>query len=196
MDAGMDVLSDIILLLLHKAGASGLSKTQIVKLVFFVDLEAAKRTGLPLTNCSYKTLHYGVVDLSIWDRVEALEDKITGLKIHRDKTSHDHPYYRAVLSPDSAIDPAVLSAEAGELVESVWAQYGACSAAELGELTKKLVPMDDEWELDVPVDVRDIAYEMSEEFKAMVRQSQEDFDSFHTGLKPIEELLALARDED
>ena len=172
MDVTMDVLSDVILLLLNKAGENGLTKTQIIKLVFFVDLEAAKRIGMPLTDCDYKTYTYGVVDFSVWDKVNALAKKNIGLKIHSYPTGFGNDSYKAVLDPNT-VDLEGVSQLVNDIVEAVWFEYGSFSASKLGGITKQLVPMDDEWEINIPVDVRDIAYEQSEEFAEMVRRSKD-----------------------
>ena len=193
MNLNSDVLAAVLLELLRKAGDEGLTKTQIIKLVFFVDLEACRQTGEQLTDCSYKTYTYGIVDFAIWDKVEAMQSDFPNIEIRRGQTSYGSPNQKAILKKDN-IPPA--PAHIAELVDKIWSLYGGLSAAKLGERTKKLVPMDDEWEINIPIDVRDIAFETSAEFGQMVRKCRDDFDNFHSGIKPIKDILVLARDGD
>jgi len=189
-----NALTDVILLLLDKAGKAGLTKTKIIKLVFLVDLEAAKRTREQLTDCSYQTLTYGVVDLAIWDRLCALGAKLSSINIYYENTAYGNRSTRAVLAPEFSSWGDIPSFTK-EVVDEVWERYGSYSASRLGGVTHELVPMFDEWEEHVPVDVRDIAYESSDEFKEIVRKAKADSGRVHSDYIPIEEYLSASVNE-
>lgn len=180
-----DTLVQTILSLLRKAGSRGLTKTQLIKLVFFVDLEACRSGSGPITNCSYRTDQYGVVDYGIWSAAEELaEDGI--IKRANVRDYHDHTTYRVILASDKYGDTAD---NIDEITSLVWGRYGDRTAAQLGSITKTLVPMDDEWEIGVAVDPRDIAYEESDEYKKHCEQVLANYPEGHSKVEPIAELL-------
>jgi uncharacterized phage-associated protein len=181
-----DVLKNIIIALLRKAGDVGLSKTKLIKLVFFTDLEASRQGQGPLTNCEYRTHTYGVVDFKIWDY--ALDELVDGTNIVYESalTKFGDPTYLIFLHNDAFGEtPKNII----EITEIVWSKYSKYNTVELGSLTKEIVPMDDEWITDVLVDPRDIAYEESEEFQSQCRDALNNYPDNHGPEIPIDEFL-------
>ena len=178
-------LGIVIIALLREAGEKGLSKTQLMKLVFFVDLEAARGDGATITECNYKTDQYGVVDFGIWDRAVQMAAS-AGIQYLEHATGFGNPMYRVILVKDE-YEPTPGSIK--QIIDVVWGKYGGLTASQLGGLTKTLVPMDDEWEINIPVDVRDIAYEESPEFEDLCEYVKKHYPADHSEVKPIDELL-------
>lgn len=180
-----ETLIPVIVELLRKAGKLGLTKTQLIKLVFFTDLEACKEGIGPVTSCNYHTDQYGVVDYSIWDTTIKMVD--SGCVEHTyDEDFSGYTRHNIVLVSDEYDDTPQ---ELVDLISQVWAIYGTRTASQLGAITKSLVSMDDEWESGVQVDPRDIAYEESDRFNEHCDHVKDNYPEGHTEVRPIEELL-------
>jgi uncharacterized phage-associated protein len=179
-------LFNVIIALLRKAGRNGLTKTQLIKLVFFVDLESCRATKKPLTACRYRTDHYGVVDYGIWDTALAIDTDRQQIRYSPECNYYGTPTHRIFLVNDIYGD---IAPEIMEVLDRVWKQYGKMNAAQLGGITKTLIPMDDEWEEGVAVDPRDMVYEESPEFQDHCRKVLDTYPEHHTEVRPIDELV-------
>jgi uncharacterized phage-associated protein len=179
-------LFNVIIALLRKSGKHGLTKTQLIKLVFFVDLEACRATKRPLTACQYRTDHYGVVDYGIWDTALAIDTDRQQIKYLPEPNYYGAPTHRIFLVNDvyGEMPPQIQ-----EVVDKVWEKYGQKSAAQLGGITKEFVPMDDEWEEGIAVDPCDIVYEESDEFQEHCRKVLDSYPEHHSEIRPIDELV-------
>lgn len=174
------ILETLIIALLRKAGLSGLSKMRLIKLMFFIDLESVRQGKGVLTDCQYRTDNFGVVDYRIWDVAQRLAED------DRIQHSVEQNYFG---SPSYVInmkknDFPEIPEELKKIVNRVWQKYGKMTATLLGNETKRLVPMDDEWEIGVQVDPRDIVYEESDEFKSNL-EALDDYPKGYTEVQPI-----------
>ena len=185
MDQDLNILETIIIGLLRKAGGHGLSKTQLIKLVFLLDIEAVRRNGSCISGCRYHTDQFGVVDYNIWDAAMALADE-EHIKFSADHNEFGSPIYRIFLVEDIFESPLP---DVQAAVDIVWEKYGELNAAKLGGITKEFVPMDDEWETGVLVDPRDIVYENSKGFQNHANRVLGNYPEDHSEIRPIEEII-------
>ena len=177
-------LESLIIALLRMAGDAGLSKTQLIKLVFFSDLESARMSGETVTGCEYRTDQFGVVNYEIWDVALVMADGECISYSVKPAPSGGKSYRIALLRDE--FDPT--APELLAVVRRVWEKYGRLTAAQLGGLSKNLVPMDDEWETGVVVDPRDICYEESDEFLEHCKSVLKDYPKEHSPLRPLSDL--------
>jgi uncharacterized phage-associated protein len=174
------ILETIIIALLRKTGLSGLSKMRLIKLVFFVDLESVRQGKGVLTDCQYRTDLFGVVDYMIWDVAQSMVED-DSIQHSVEQSYFGTPSFVINMKKD---DFPEIPEELQEIVNRVWQKYGKMTATLLGNETKCLVPMDDEWEIGVRVDPRDIAYEESDEFRSNL-EALEDYPNDYTEVQPI-----------
>ena len=192
MNTDSEDLFNLIIALLRKSGSQGLSKTQLIKLVFFSDLEAARNNQPMITKCNYHTHHHGIVSYAVWDAT--IQMSHDGNIIAREEDSYKGtPTFNVSIIND--IFPKTPSS-IQHIVDIVWDKYGHLNASELGIESKKLVPMDDEWENNIPVDPRDIAYEETDNFQKGCKSAIHNYPEGHTKAKPIEEYLRKLKVED
>ena len=192
MDRNSENLESLIISLLRKSGSNGLSKTQLIKLVFFSDLIAVKNNMPLITQCSYITDQYGVVDYSIWDaavRLSASGDIV----IKEESNYYGTPRYTAKIVNDTFGE---IPSNLQKIVDIIWLKYGSMTASELGVETKRLVAMDDEWQNNIPVDPRDIAYEESDEFVNGCKEALKKYPEGYSEPKSISEYLRDLKLED
>ncbi|MFH1515729.1 MAG: type II toxin-antitoxin system antitoxin SocA domain-containing protein [bacterium] len=186
MNAEMDRLSMLIIALLRKAAGKALTKTQLIKLVFFCDLEAARQNKPLITECRYRTDQHGVVDYRIWDQAVKLSTVDEGLIVNEGTNPFGAPQTSVRMANDTFPETPD---EIKQIVDKVWLKFGNWTASQLGAETHKLVPMDDEWENGVPVDPRDIAYEESDEFQKGCEDALRNYPENHTEAIPVEKYL-------
>ncbi|MCX6647363.1 MAG: hypothetical protein NTY09_13545 [bacterium] len=176
-----DILKSLIIALLRKAGEKGLTKTQVIKLVFFCDLESARTNGILLTKCQYRTDHHGVVSYEAWDVAESLADT-WNIVYSKESSFFRSPSYRVTLIKDCFPVP---DEKMQGIVEAVWVKYGGLTATQLGLKTKELVPMESKWEEGITVDPRDIAYEESGEFNKMAENFSNKYPEGYGPVEPV-----------
>jgi uncharacterized phage-associated protein len=179
-------LSILIIALLRKAAEEGLTKTKLMKLVFFCDLEAARQKKPLITECQYRTDQFGVVDYRIWDQAVKLSALKKDLVLNEGTNPFGAPQTSIRMAKDTFPEtPKNIQ----QIVNEVWTKYGHLNASRLGAETHRIVPMDDDWVNNVPVDPRDIAYEETQEFHEGCEKALKEYPKNHTESIPIEKYL-------
>jgi uncharacterized phage-associated protein len=125
---------DVIRYLLMRT--SYLTKTQLMKLSYFADLEHMKRYGTMLSEASYIRDKRGPVDYSIPDTAQSMDDVdcVSGSNFYG---SPEYDFKRKESMVDSAKN---LSSSAQSTLDWVIENYGQMSASRLSELTHSTEP--------------------------------------------------------
>ncbi len=127
-------LRDLILNILRRAGTRGVSRTMLVKLVYFTELEGWRRFARPITGTPFRLYHYGA-----WaPEVVSLAEEESVLIDHSWFTGF-YPEHNYKLKADA--DVPDLPDEVERLVADVFDSYSRKTAAEVGALSKETEPM-------------------------------------------------------
>jgi uncharacterized phage-associated protein len=122
--------------LLRMAAPGKLSKTALIKLCYFADLENTRRSGEPITESSWQRDEFGAVEYAI---PNAARD-IRGVDVF-DYTTHTGNHGTDFCVSDDLHDiEAELSMNEKAVLGYVWASYGGWTAVRLGAESKKTKP--------------------------------------------------------
>lgn len=120
----------------------GLTRTQLLKLAYFVDFDSYQSEGHSVTGLSWLALPFGPVPHDFQRRLSAIV--LTGLLTASPSNVGDHDATRYSLAPGAQI-PAVLDLNQQAYVENVVADRGGASAARLVSDTHLDVPWRAVW---------------------------------------------------
>jgi hypothetical protein len=127
-------LRDVILNMLRLAGGRGVSRTMLVKLVYFTELEGWRRFAQPITGTPFRLYHYGA-----WaPEVVSLAEEESTL-IDHSRFMGFYPEHNYKLKEDAPVPD--LPDEIERLVRDIFEAYSRRTAAEVGALSKATEPM-------------------------------------------------------
>lgn len=129
----MEQLRDVVTHLLRLAGPNGVSRTVLVKLVYFSELQSWRDRGQPLTGVSFYRFHYGAWAPDVREVAESLPWV-------------EHKWYqRSYLSKEYRLgDGAPITnfpQPTLDLLQRVFDTYGKMTASYVGQLSKQTEPM-------------------------------------------------------
>jgi hypothetical protein len=127
-------LRDVILNVLRLAGDRGVSRTMLVKLVYFTELEGWRRLGEPITDTPFRLYRYGAWAPEVVSLAEEEPELIEHSRFRHFYWEHNYKLKGDVDVPD-------LPAEVERLIADVFGTYSQKTAAEVGALSKKTEPM-------------------------------------------------------
>jgi len=131
----MEPLRDVILNVLRLAGPGGLSRTVLIKVVYFAQLDSWRERGEPLTDVTFYSYKYGAWAPDITHVVESVPALIEHAHF-----LYFYPTHNYKLRQD-APPPPQLSPEAAAILQRVFAKYGRMTALTVGNLSKQTEPM-------------------------------------------------------
>lgn len=129
-------LRDVILNVLRLAGDRGVSRTMLVKLTYFTELEGWRQFGRPITDTPFRLYHYGAWAPEVVSLAEEESALIEHSRFRNFYWEHNYKLKEDVEVPD-------LPAEVERLLAAVFEKYSRKTAAEVGALSKKTEPMAD-----------------------------------------------------
>ena len=88
----MEKVLEVIGLILSIHGGKIYSKTKLIKLLYLLDLQFAKESGIPLTGIEYKSYFYGPYSEDIEDALKSLE-KLGFLEVTQEKSTFTGKLY-------------------------------------------------------------------------------------------------------
>ena len=122
--------------LLAKASPNPISKTSLIKLCYFADLESVRRWGVPITGEAYQRDRYGAVAYSIPNSAR----NVPGVDVM------DYPTYTGNHGTDFCAGPGMpdpeydLRISEKVVLDDVFFQHGKQLAKDLGNATKQTEP--------------------------------------------------------
>ena len=120
----------------HAVGWSPLNRTQVVTLLYFVDLQAVNDIGYPLTTIDWHWDRYGPFSADISSEIDRLTNdrSIEALPMDPDATVAEHRY--VLSSTDVASDPS-----AAAVVDRVVAAHRGETTTQLRDASYQTAPM-------------------------------------------------------
>ena len=117
-----------------------MTRTKLVKLLYFVDLRASEVSGAPTIGIPWRWHHFGPFAREIYDCVQTLEVR-DELRVNVTRNYYGNPEYHLSLGPRAGYF-GVLSGEDIRLAQGVLAEFGPVQSARLAELSYYTVPME------------------------------------------------------
>jgi len=177
----LPVKLEAVLVRLCRGRLEPLHITQAVKLPYLADVLAQRVLGRPITEGSHETWQYGVVTAEAWHH---FLDPAAPFAV----TAVPFPEGRRV-TVDEEADDSALDADEKRIVDYVLDEYGACTASELGFMTKFMNPrVRSRGTSRRSADVHDEAYlRMTPEYQEMAQTIESlNFESMLASSTPME----------
>jgi len=146
----MEPLRDVILNVLRLAGPGGLSRTVLMKVIYFAQLDSWRERGEPLTDATFYSYKYGAWAPDVTHVVESVPALVEHARF-----LYFYPTHNYKLRQD-APPPPQLSPQAAAILQRVFAKYGRMTALGVGNLSKQTEPMRHA-EPGMPLDFRVVA---------------------------------------
>jgi hypothetical protein len=127
-------LRDVILNVLRLAGERGVSRTMLVKLVYYTELEGWRRFGRPVTGTPFRLYHYGAWAPEVVSLAEEESAMIDHSWFQGFYLEHNYKLKGDIEVPEL---PDVIE----RLIAEMFATYSPKTAGEVGALSKQTEPM-------------------------------------------------------